>query len=150
MSAEADRGLLAVRRVRDVRERDSLTGLQQAVAERRAAGTRVGDLRRRLTAADRAATGSTAAFLAARAGLQTLTAALRQAESAWEASRVLTESARAQWSADRARLEAIDLLLSRRAAQRRAEAARAEARQLDELAAQRWQRAQPPKQGGAR
>lgn len=145
-TAPEDRGMLAVRRVRSVRETDSRVGLQQAVVERRAAGTRVSDLRTRLTAAGRdqrdgaIAGASTAAFLAGRAALLSMSSALRDAEEAWETSRTLTEAARAQWQVDRTRLEAIDLLLQRRAELRRAERLRVEARELDDLAGQRWLR----------
>jgi flagellar export protein FliJ len=138
---EQDRGILAVRRVRSVREADSRLGLQRAVAERRTAGARVAALRHRLAAAATFDSGETTDFLAGRHRLAALGEALRAAESAWESSRTLTESARSAWQADRARLAAIDLLLERRAAERRAERARREARDLDDLAAQRWLRA---------
>lgn len=142
MGAVEDRGMHAVRRVRSVRETDSRVGLQQAVAERRAAGVRVSELRRSLEVAGRRTTEpTTQAFLAARASMLALTGALREAERAWEVSRTVTDAAREQWQVDRTRLAAIDLLLERRASARRAEAARREARELDDLAAQRWLRA---------
>ena len=134
--------MLAVRRVRGVRETDSRVGLQQAVAERRAAGSRVNDLRQRLTRAGREvdAAAATSAFLASRASLLAMSGALREAERAWEVSGTVTDAAQEQWRQDRARLAAIDLLLERRAAERRAEDLRREARQLDEFASQRWLR----------
>ena len=145
-TAPQDRGVLAVRRVRSVRETDSRIGLQQAVAERRAAGARVNDLRLRLNSAgrDQDQHATTAAFLAA---LLSMSSALRDAEEAWETSRTVTESARDRWQVDRTRLEAIDLLLERRAAERRAERLRVEARELDDIAGQRWLR---DRNGGAR
>lgn len=142
-AAPEDRGMLAVRRVRSVRETDSRIGLQQAVAERRAAGARVSDLRARLSTAgrDQGSEATTAAFLAGRAALLSMSSSLREAEEAWETSRTLTDSARDRWQVDRTRLEAIDLLLERRARARRAERLRAEERELDDLAGQRWLRA---------
>ncbi|MBO9523536.1 MAG: flagellar FliJ family protein [Nocardioidaceae bacterium] len=144
-AAELDRGILAVRRVRSVREADSRLGLQRAVAERRTAGARVAALRQRLAGTSAFTTGETSEFLAGRADLAALGEAVRAAEAAWETSRTLTETARSAWQADRARLAAIDLLLERRVAERRAERERREARELDDLAAQRWLRAR----GGA-
>ena len=139
---EEDRGMFAVRRVRSVRETDSRIGLQQAVAERRAAGARVNDLRQRLTRAGRAeeTAAATSAFLASRASLLALSDTLRAAERSWEVSRTVTDAAQEQWRQDRARLAAIDLLLERRAEERRAEGLRREARELDEFASQRWLR----------
>lgn len=141
-TAPEDRGMLAVRRVRSVRETDSRVGLQQAVVERRIAGARVSDLRARLAHAgrDQRDAATTTAFLAGRAALLSMTSSLRDAEEAWETSRTVTEAARAQWQVDRTRLEAIDLLLERRAEDRRAERLRVEARELDDLAGQRWLR----------
>jgi flagellar export protein FliJ len=55
-------------------------------------------------------------------------------------SRTVAEAALARWQSDRARLEAVELLLDRRATERRAVAARAEARELDDLATQRHRR----------
>ena len=149
-AAPEDLGMLAVRRVRSVRETDSRIGLQQAVAERRAAGARVNELRLRLTGAgrDQRSEATTAAFLAGRAALLSMSSSLREAEEAWETSRTLTDSARAQWQVDRTRLEAIDLLLQRRAQARRAERLRAEERELDDLAGQRWLRARIEESSG--
>lgn len=137
---EQDRAIQAVRRVRSVREADSRQGLQRAVQERRTAGARVAALRRRLAGTEEFDAGTANDYLAGRASLGALGEALREAESAWEASRTVTETARAAWQADRARLAAIDLLLARRTAERAAERARREARDLDDLAAERWLR----------
>jgi flagellar export protein FliJ len=138
---EHDRGILAVRRVRSVREADSRLGLQRAVAERRTAGARVAALRQRIARSAPFSVGGTTDYLDGRTTLAALGEALRAAERDWERSRVLTETARATWQADRARLAAIDLLLERRDAERRAERVRREARDLDDLASQRWLRA---------
>lgn len=137
---EDDRGMQAVRRVRSVREQDSLLGLQQAVSERRAAGARVSALRSRLLATDGFSAGTTASFLAVRSALNSLTGSLTEAQRTWETSRTVTEMARSQWQQDHTRLAAIDLLLERREAERRAERDRRAARDLDEQAMQRWLR----------
>lgn len=130
----------AVHRVRSAREADSRLGLQQAVNERRLAGIRVTEIRRRIAETHRFAAGDTGSFLALRHALDALGAQLQDAQTAWETSRTVTEAAQERWRQDRTRLAAIELLLERRTAERRAEARRREARDLDELAAQRWQR----------
>jgi flagellar export protein FliJ len=135
-----DAGMLAVARVRGVREQDSRIGLQQALGEQRARERRVAELRGRLEGSGSFGTGSAGAFLALRASLDVLGAAVRDAEEATAASRRISEAAYDRWQVDRARLAAVESLLERRAAVRRAEAARREARDLDEIAAQLWQR----------
>ncbi len=141
MSARDDeRGIWAVHRVRSAREADSRLGLQQAVNERRAAGVRVMEIRRRIAETHTFSSADTGSFLALRHSLDALGTALRDAQTAWETSRTVTAAARERWRADRTRLAAIELLLERRAEQRRDEERRREARDLDELAAQRWQR----------
>lgn len=150
MTREDERGMRAVHRVRSAREADSRIGLQQAVSERRAAGVRVTELRRRISENRDFPAGSTGSFLALRASLEALGAALVDAQTAWETSRTVTEAAQERWRQDRTRLAAIDLLLERRADARRAEARRREARDLDELATQRWQRDRVAAGGGHR
>lgn len=135
-----DAGMLAVRRVRSVREQDSLVGLQRAVAERRAAGSRLAALRQTAARQQQFDVGDMAAFFSARTAMAALTAQISAAEEAWSASTLLLDTANARWQQDRARLEAIDLLLRRREQTRAAEARRREAQVLDEAAAQRWLR----------
>lgn len=137
---DEERGMRAVHRVRSAREADSRLGLQQAVAEHRAAGVRVTEIRRRIAETHQFDAGSTGSFLALRGSLDALGDSLRQAQTDWETSRTITDVARVRWQDDRTRLAAIELLLERRAEQRRAAARRREANDLDELAAQRWQR----------
>lgn len=137
---EDDRGMQAVRRVRSVREQDSLLGLQRAVSERKAAASQVSSLRARLLAADGFSAGTTASFLAVRSALSALSGSLTDAHREWETSKTVTALAQSQWQQDHTRLSAIDLLLERREAERRAERERRSARDLDELAMQRWLR----------
>ncbi len=141
MSARHDSGLRAVARVRGVRETDSRIGLRQALTEYRAAQDRVDELRRRMAAADTFGSGSAAEFLALRDSLRLLGEVLVAAEQECAGTRSISEAALARWRSDKARLDAIEVLLERRAAARRTEAARREARELDELAVQRWLRA---------
>ncbi|RNL80240.1 flagellar FliJ family protein [Nocardioides marmorisolisilvae] len=135
-----DAGLLAVARVRRVRETDSRIGLQTALAEQRAAQKRVDDLRRRLHDADRFAAGSAADFVALRGSLQVLGMVLLAAVEELDQTRTISAAALEAWQRDRAKLAAIEGLLERRLAARRTEAARGEARELDDLATQRWLR----------
>ena len=135
-----DAGLLAVARVRRVRETDSRIGLQTALAEQRAAQKRVDDLRRRLSAAEQFAAGSAAEFVALRDSLQVLGMVLLAAVEELDQTRTISAAALEAWQRDRAKLAAIEGLLERRAAARRTEAARSAARELDDLATQRWLR----------
>jgi flagellar export protein FliJ len=132
--------MLAVARVRGVREQDSRIGLQQALGEQRQHERHVAELRARLERSGSFTTGSAGAFLALRASLDVLGAVVRAAEEETAACRRISEAAYDRWQVDRARLAAVESLLERRAAARRAEAARREARDLDEIAAQLWQR----------
>ena len=137
-----DAGLHAVARVRAVREQDSRLGLQQAVSELREHEQEAATLRHRLDGSGAFDSGSTASYLALRASVAAVGAALRAAEAQAASSRTISETAYGRWQQDKARLSAVERLLDRRAAERRAEAARLEARELDDLAVQRWRRRQ--------
>lgn len=133
-----DAGLHAVARVRGVREQDSRTGLQQAHLELAAAEAEVGRLQEALgDAAAAPAPSEAVAWAAARATLVALGSRASAAREGAAMSRTVAEAALARWQSDRSRLQAVELLLDRRAAERRSEAARAEARELDDLATQR-------------
>lgn len=142
-----DAGLLAVARVRRVRETDSRIGLQTAIAEQRAAQARVEDLRHRLIDAQRFDAGSTSDFVVLRDLLQVIGTVLLTAIDEHSQTLTISAAALAAWQRDRAKLAAIEGLLESRADARRAEAARLEARELDDLATQRWLRAQGPEFG---
>ena len=135
-----DAGMLAVARVRAVREQDSRIGLQQALLEQRLHEGRTAELRGRIERAGTFGAGSAASFLALRASLDALGQVLRAAEDEAAAGRTVSEAAYARWQQDKARLSAVEVLLERRAARRRAEAARREARDLDEISVRLWQR----------
>jgi len=135
-----DAGLLAVARVRRVRETDSRIGLQTALAEQRDAQKRVDDLRRRLAAANQFAAGPAVDFVALRASLEALGMVLIAAVDELDQARTISAASLVAWQGDRAKLAAIEGLLERRADARRTEVARSEARELDDLATQGWLR----------
>jgi flagellar export protein FliJ len=139
-STHPDAGMLAVARVRAVRERDSRLGLQQAMDEQRRHETHLVELGSRLDEALRFDGGSVAAFLHVRAGYRALTEQITEVTSELQSARTITESARAHWQRDKTRLSAVELLLERRAEERRAELRRREARELDDIVTQRWRR----------
>jgi flagellar export protein FliJ len=135
-----DEGLQAVARVREMREQDSRHGLRLALQEQR---RREEDARRYLDRIEQApsfVTGSTADFQAGRAALASLSSALTTAQQQIAAGRVVTESAREHWQSDKTRLNAVEMLLDRRAAERAAAADRVEAKELDDIGARLWLR----------
>ena len=138
--SDHDAGLLAVARVRRVRETDSRIGLRTALAEQRAAQERLDELRRRLRAADQFEAGATSDFVTLRGSLEVLGMVLVAAVEELHQTRTISTAALEAWKRDRARLAAIEGLLERRAVVRRTEVARSESRELDDLATQRWQR----------
>jgi flagellar protein FliJ len=140
MSNHPDAGMLAVARVRSVRERDSRLGLQQAMDEQRRHEAHLTELGRRLDDAMRFDGGSVASFLSVRAGYQALTHEIGSVTAEVQSARTITESARDHWRRDKTRLSAVERLLERRAEERRAERRRLEARELDDIVSQRWQR----------
>ena len=140
---EHDAGLRAVARVRAIRERDSLLGLQASLAEEQQAQERVVGLEGRL-ASWSAPEGTTSAFLAARASGLALAQEARLARTAARTAHTLTLASQDHWRRDKTRLSAVERLLERRAAERRAESARREARESDELASVRWLRDHTP------
>lgn len=141
MSARSDAGMRAVARVREIRERDSRIGVQQAAAEQRAHELALADLQHRATVAP-APDQSIDSYLRGREYLTALGERIVATERTVTAARTLTESALAHWQVDRTRLGAVELLLERRAEARRQELALEEAKRLDEAAALLWQRHQ--------
>jgi flagellar export protein FliJ len=140
MSAEHDRGLSAVRRVRSARENDSRIGLQHALAAARTKQEQADRLRDRLATTPAFAAGTVQDFLTHAQRLTGLAEAGSRAEQSAAASvRVADEAAR-RWQHDRTEVRVVDLLLERRAAERAAERARREAAELDDLAATGWLR----------
>lgn len=142
MSAGAqDRGLQALRRVREVRERDSRVGLGQALAdlaEREAAAALAWE---RVASTPPFEAGDAEDFRRYQQLVGGLAEAARARGDLVRSGRTVVAEARRRWSQDRQALRSVELLLERRAEQRRADLARREAARLDELAAQAWVRA---------
>lgn len=136
----ADRGLGAVARVREVRERDSRLGLVAALADLRAREARVGELEAALREHGSFVSGDMATFVALRESLTALRESLVAERSRLDVARTVAVDADAHWQADRSRLGAVEGLLERRADERRLERRRAEDRELDEMATQGWLR----------
>ena len=139
-SAQADRALNAVRRVREARERDSRYGLARALSERSRREEIAAQAAARLAEAASVQDGGVTDFLAQvdrGAWLAEDLAAARR--SADQAVTVAAEAGH-RWQRDRAAARVVELLLERHAEQRRAEQARAEAREVDDIAGRAWLR----------
>jgi flagellar protein FliJ len=137
-----DRGLSAVGRVREVRERDSRLGLQQTLRVAGEHESTATGLASDLDHAPAFTTGTTAEFVASRAWLAGMAARLEVAQQQARQARMVAEEARVRWQADKTRLRAVEHLLERRAETRRLLRDRAEARELDDIASQGWIRRQ--------
>lgn len=136
-----DRGLHAVARVRQVRERDSRLGLQRAVQEQQEQAAALASLEDELAVrAGGPAPADTAAYVAQRAGLQSLGRAVGGARGRLTSAEVVRAAADAHWQSDHTRLSAVEGLLEGRAEVRRAEALHAEAKELDDAAGRQWLR----------
>jgi len=140
---ERDRGLKAVARVREVRDRDSLIGLRQAGAEH-AARQRDAELVRETirehAAAAQAGEHAMSQFAAQRHVLLALEEAARRADQDVQTAAHLKAAAHVHWQRDRARLRAVQHLLELRADAWDAETARSVARELDDLGGRLWLR----------
>jgi flagellar export protein FliJ len=138
--APEDRGLGAVARVREVRERDSRLGLAQAIGEQQHLAGVLHDLERSLRSRDAAAAGSAQDFVVLRTSLTLLGAAIGDARRDLATAGEVTAAALDRWRQDKTRLSAVEGLLDRRAEERRVHRAREEAKELDEVAGRLWQR----------
>ena len=136
----ADRGLTAVLRVREARERDSRTGLQKALEVVRRREAEAEAARSRLDAAPEFGQGTVEEYHAHHSLLQALAEAVAEKQEEVRRSISVGKEARRRWLVDRQALRTVELLLERRVTERRQEGARREAARLDELAAQGWQR----------
>jgi hypothetical protein len=139
---DRDRGLAAVERVREVRERDSRLGLRDAAEEHRArelAAERLDETVRRQDAAGLDQMGL-AEFAGRRRAVLALAGAAREAHRNARAAARLKAAADEHWQRDRARLRAVQHLLELRAEAWQAEAARTVARELDDIGTRLWLR----------
>jgi flagellar protein FliJ len=136
-----DRGLRAVARVRDVRERDSRAGLLQALTNVRTREAELAAREQALAAASARSFDSLGAYAVSRQFLDATASAVREAERRLTASTTVATEARSRWQADKTRARAIEHLLEVRAERARAEALRAEARETDDIVGGRAGRA---------
>lgn len=140
MSTKHDAGLHAVARVREVRERDSRQGLSTAISEHATVEHGVQLLEQQLAGQPGFVSGSSITYLADRSHALAVGEALIGRREDMRVSASVLAAATVHWRSDRSRLEAVTMLLARRAEQRRAERARKEAAQLDDAATQGWMR----------
>jgi flagellar biosynthesis chaperone FliJ len=133
MKTNHDRGMKAVARVREVRERDSRIGLLQALETVRQREERLAELQRALTEAQDRETGSVDDFVVARSLLTSMAVAVREAERSVETARTIATEAQSRWQSDKARLRAIRHLIKERALQRAEHVRRAEVREIDDI-----------------
>ena len=132
-AAGKDRGLEAVARVREVRERDSRIGLLQAMAsveQRQAELTR---LEEALAEADGTGALGMGDYVARRQLLTAAAREVREAEARLRASRTVAAEAQGRWQSDKARLKAIEHLLEERARKRAEAFAQVEAKEADDI-----------------
>ncbi len=130
---DKDRGMRAVARVREVRERDSRVGLLHAMGTVRTREAELLDLQQALeTASGREAT-SLDDFVVSRQLLAAMAVAVREAEQRLDASRIVATEAHSRWQADKSRVRAIEHLLEERALRRAEDARRADQREVDDV-----------------
>ena len=146
-SGERDRGLHAVARVREVRERDSRAGLLQALSIVRTREAELAARERALAEASARPWGSLDEYAATRPFLESSAHAVREAQQRLAASTTVATEARSRWQADKTRARAIEHLLEVRAERARAEALKAEARETDDIVGGRWGRHDSPTTG---
>jgi flagellar export protein FliJ len=140
---EQDRGLGAVERVREVRDRDSQLGLRHASEEHRARlveAERLEEAMRTHAAASTSHDVGMAEFAAQRRVLVALAASARGAHEAVASAARLKAAAHDHWLLDRTRLRAVQHLLEVRDEAWQAELARTTARELDDIGGQLWLR----------
>lgn len=137
-----DRGIKAVERVREVRERDSRVGLLQALETVRVREAQLARLRRALDEAAQAGAASLDEYAAHRDRLAAMAHGVHAAEQRLDSARTVAGEAQTRWQGDKARLRAIRHLLQERAAQRAEDARRAEVREVDDIVGRLHFRAQ--------
>ena len=139
-SHPADRGMGAVVRVREVRERDSRVGLLQALEGVRVREAQLAELETALAQATARDADTLDQFVVSRQLLTAMAQAAGEARRRLESSRVVAAEAHARWQADKARVRAVEHLLEQRALRRAEKADRAEAREVDDIVSRLHQR----------
>ncbi len=133
MRTQHDKGMKAVRRVREVRERDSRIGLLHALAAVRDREAWLEELRNALQQAVTRGADTLDQFVVSRQLLATMAEAVGEAEHRLASARTVATAAHHRWQADKAGLKAIEHLLERRAEARAEEQAKAEVREVDDI-----------------
>lgn len=133
MSSQHDRGMRAVRRVREVRERDSRVGLLHALTAVRDREAHLEELRTALEQAVLRDASTLDEFVVSRRLLASMAVAVGEAEHRLAAARTVAAEAHHRWQLDTAGMKAVDHLLEQRASQRADDAARAEVRETDDV-----------------
>lgn len=133
MTTHHDRGMRAVRRVREVRERDSRIGLLHALTAVRNREARLEELRTALEQAVTRKADTLDDFVVSRQLLATMAVAVGEAEHRLVAARTVATEAHQRWQSDKAGMKAIEHLLEQRAIDRAEERARAEVREVDDV-----------------
>jgi flagellar FliJ protein len=131
--SQTDRGLRAVARVREVRERDSRIGLLHALTTVRSREEELASLQVALDHAAQHDADTLDDFVVSRGLLTGMAVAVREATHRLDAGRTVATQAHARWRDDKARVRAIEQLLERRAQRRADEVARAEVREVDDI-----------------
>ncbi len=130
---ETDRGMHAVARVREVRERDSRVGLLQSLTNVRTREEQLAELRTALEQASVRDADTLDAFVVSRLLLAAMAVGVREAEQRLDAARTVAVEAHHRWQADKTRVRAIEHLLEERALRRAEAADRAEVREIDDI-----------------
>ena len=146
---EKDRGMRAVARVREVRERDSRLGLLDALNSVRLRENQLEELETALAQANAREADTLDDFALSRHLLSAMAHAVHAARIRLDASRTVATEAHSRWQADKARVRAIEHLLEQRALRRAEEADRAEAREVDDIVGRLHARSAPRPRGAA-
>ena len=128
-----DRGMKAVRRVREVRERDSRIGLLHALSAVRDREAQLDELRNALEQALTRGADTLDDFVVSRHLLTMMAIAIGEAEQRLLGARTIATEAHHRWQTDKAGMKAIEHLLEQRAQLRVEEARRAEVREVDDV-----------------
>ena len=128
-----DRGMRAVHRVREVRERDSRIGLLHALTAVRDRESRLEELRNALEQAVTRDADTLDDFVVSRHLLAMMAVAVGEAEERLLSARTVATEAHHRWQHDKAGIKAIEHLLEQRALHRAEEAARDEVREVDDV-----------------
>jgi flagellar biosynthesis chaperone FliJ len=140
MPTNQDRGLAAVARVRENRERAARLALERTMGRVRADEGRLAQRHADLEATGAFHDGTARDFHLSHQSVHLVVEGIRAAERALEQSRAEAASAHGEWSRCKAELRAVELLLDRREERRREARDEDERKELDEMARNAWAR----------